>query len=94
MNAEFNYIKVNGKWTVTRKGNFISGYKPFEFNADSGDVNLMPDFETKKAAIKWVETGFPLDKIQESTGITKIIWARTLKEAFQISKLPDAYLSE
>ena len=94
MRTEFNYTKVNGKWTVTRKGDLISGYKPFEFNADSGDVNLMPDFGTKKVAMNWVQAGFPLDKIQESTGITKIIWARTLKEAFQISKLPDAYLSE
>lgn len=94
MRTEFNYTKVNGKWAVTRKGDLISGYKPFEFSADSGDVNLMSDFGTKKAAMSWVEAGFPLDKIQESTGITKIIWARTLKEAFQVSNLPDAYLSE
>ncbi|APD92348.1 hypothetical protein BM525_21045 (plasmid) [Alteromonas mediterranea] len=91
---DVQFTKVGRKWAVSRKGDFEKGYKPFELNSGSGDVNLVPDFETKKAAIDWVESGFALDAIQVETGISRIIWAKSWKEAVSVASLPDAYLSE
>ncbi|MEJ6534145.1 hypothetical protein [Pseudoalteromonas lipolytica] len=93
MLSDIKFTKVSGKWAVTRKGDLKDGYKPFEFNAASNDVNIMSDFKTKKAAIEWVESNFSLDAIQIQTGITKIVWARNWKEAVEVSKFPHAYLS-
>ena len=91
---DVQFTKVAGKWSISRKGGLADGYKPFEVNSVSGDVNIVSDFKTKKAAIDWVESGFALDAVQIETGITRIVWAKNWKEAQSIASLPDAYLSQ
>ena len=41
MLSDIQFTKVGGKWAVTSKGDLNNGYKPFEINSASNDVNIM-----------------------------------------------------
>ena len=93
-NNEFQYTKLSGsRWVVTRKGGLPDGYKAFLYQSSSDTINAMNDFQSKKSAIDWVSRGCPIDDVELSIGVTAIVWATNLKQAYEISKLQGAYLS-
>jgi len=85
---------VSGRWSVSRKGNMITGYNPFTVQGETFTVNVMNDFTTKRDAIAWVTEGCSIDDIERRIGITHIVWARSLSEARKVAEYPGAYLSQ
>jgi hypothetical protein len=91
---DIQFNKINGRWSVSRKGCILTGYLPYTVIEKTMDVNLMGDFNTKKFATAWVKAGCPIDDIEKAIGVTKIVWAKTFSEAQQLATLPDTYLAE